>query len=383
MKILHLIDSGGLYGAEMMLISLAAQQQLMGASVVIGSIRKPALPEKPLEQESRKRSIPVRLFEMKPGLNILGAYEILRYAQYNKFDVIHSHGYKTNILLGLLPRFIRRIPFVSTLHGWTSTGRWTKMRVNELLDSLALRCVDRIILVNQGMLDKKEIKALPRNKISIINNGVDIPTSKEPTGICEYPEKSLENKVNKFCSQGIIIASIGRLSVEKGYNYLIEAVSSLSKYHAQYIKLLLIGDGRLRSELQQQAEAAGLKDFFLITGYLKNARNLISLADIYVISSLTEGLPISLLEAMASGTPIVATAVGGIPHVVQDRKEALLVSSQSPQALVGAINELIQFPALARSLAKNSAAKVKQHYSSKGMAEEYTAVYKEILVWRT
>lgn len=360
----------------MMLIGLAAQQQKMGASVVIGSIRKPALPEKPLEQEARKRGIPVRLFEMKPGPNLLGAYEILRYAQHNKFDVIHSHGYKTNILLGLLPRFFRRIPFVSTLHGWTSTGRWTKMRVNEFLDSISLRFVDRIILVNQGMLDKKEIQALPRNKISIINNGIDI----HPANVnCEFKDESQEKKINNFCSDGVIITSIGRLSVEKGYNYLIEAIACLRNEYDLDVKLLLIGDGRLRTALQQQAETVGLKDSFLITGYLKNARSLIASADIYAISSLTEGLPISLLEAMASGTPIVATAVGGIPHVVNNGTDALLVPFQNVPAIVQAIKKLIDDPELAQRLAVSAEAKVNQHYSSRKMAEEYSTIYSDVI----
>ena len=361
----------------MMLVSLAAQQQLMGASVVIGSIRKPALPEKPLESESLKRGIPVRAFEMKPGPNILGAYEILRYAQLNKFDVIHSHGYKTNILLGLLPKGIRRIPIITTLHGWTSTSGWTKMRVNEFLDSIALKFVDRIVLVNQGMLDRRDVQKLPQRRIRVINNGIDLLEGIEQ--VTTDDEDTLQKqRIESFCASGIILLSIGRLSIEKGYNFLIEAVALLRNEHKQNIKLLLIGDGRLRSDLQGQAESYGIVDSFLITGYLKNARNFISKADVYIISSLTEGLPITLLEAMLSGTPVIATAVGGIPYVAEDGTEALLVSPGNPQELVQAIQRLIDSPELARDLSLHAKEKIRQNYSSEEMAKRYLAVYDEV-----
>jgi glycosyltransferase involved in cell wall biosynthesis len=378
MKILHLIDSGGLYGAEKMLISLAAQQQRLGVTVVIGSIRRPGLIDKPLEREARLKGVAVEVFEMRPGPNVFGALRVLKYVWHNQFDLLHSHGYKTNILLGLLPRIIRRVPLVSTLHGWTSTGTWTKMRVNELLDSIALRFVDRIVLVNQGMLSKQEIQTLPRNKINIIDNGIDVSIDNEL--VFEKEEGDFtENRIKAFCRQGVVIASIGRLSIEKGYNYLIEAVARIRKDESENVRLLLIGDGRLRSELQKQAEDAGLKDSFLITGYVDNARRLISKVDIYAISSLTEGLPISLLEAMASGTPIVATAVGGIPHVVEEGQDALLVPPGNGLALKDAIVRLVHNPDLGRCVAARAEIKVKQNYSSEAMAEKYSAMYVEVL----
>jgi glycosyltransferase involved in cell wall biosynthesis len=378
MKILHLIDSGGLYGAEMMLVSLAEQQQRMGAEVVLGSIRAPELPEKPLEREARSRGVAVETFEMKPGLNLAGAWRILRYAWRHKVDLIHSHGYKTNILLGFLPKRVRRAPMVTTLHGWTATGGWTKMRVNELLDSIALRFVDRIVLVNQGMLDREDVQALPQKKIRVINNGIDIPPREVAVDSREYPEGSIEKEVVAFCGKGKVIVSVGRLSVEKGYPNLIQAVAALRNGYGQDVRLLLIGDGRLRTALEEQAEKAGLREFFMITGYLKNARDFMPLADIYAISSLTEGLPITLLEAMDSGIPVLATRVGGIPYVVQHEREALLVSPQDPAAMARAVLTLINNPDRAQTLADNAKAKVSREYSSSGMASRYLALYDEI-----
>ena len=286
---------------------------------MIGSIRKPDLPKKPIEQEARSRGIEVCEFPMRPGVNLLGGRRILQYARKDHFDIIHSHGYKTNILLGFLPLWLRRIPIVSTLHGWTSTGGWTKMRFNEELDALSLRFVNKIVLVNRGMLDKEKIQSLPDDKLCIINNRIEI-AGKGDFAFDSDLDESVISTIQKFCEQGPVVASIGRLSKEKGFLYLIEAVRILRQEHGENVRLLLIGDGRLRRELQRQADECGLKDVFLITDYLKNARNLLELVNIYAIFSLTEGLPITLLEAMASGTPIVATAVGGIPYVIENRR---------------------------------------------------------------
>lgn len=376
MKILHLIDSGGLYGAEVMLVSLAVEQFKQEHSVVIGSIAKPGLTEKPLEHEARSRGISVKRFEMKPGPNLCGAWRVLQYARHNNFDIIHSHGYKANILLGMLPRFFRRMPFVSTLHGWTSTGKWTKMRLNELLDAFALRFVDKIILVSEGMLNKLEIQSLPQDKIVVISNGVDVMGN---SADCIYTDDSMAVRVDQFCHQAITVASIGRLSTEKGYTDLIEAVAMVRERCCENIRLMLVGEGRLRSQLQDAAEAAGIGDAFLITGYVKNARRLFDSIDIYAISSLTEGLPITLLEAMASGTPIVSTAVGGISSVVKDRQEALLVPSGDPAALADGIIELICTPEYAQQLAASAKKKVVSDFNCDAMAEKYVEIYRQLV----
>ena len=252
------------------------------------------------------------------------------------------------------------------------------MRLNEELDALSLRFVNKIVLVNQGMLDKEKIQHLPAEKISVINNGIESEGKGNYVFDGEADESVIET-IQKFCEPGSVVASIGRLSKEKGFSYLIEAVRVLRQEHGEDVRLLLIGDGRLRGELQRQADECGLKGVFLITGYLKNARNLLGLVDIYVISSLTEGLPITLLEAMASRTPIVATAVGGIPYVIEDKKDALLVPSQDAQALVQAVRKMIHDDLLSINLAGHASAKVNNEYSSTIMAKKYSDLYREVL----
>lgn len=379
MKILHVIDSGGLYGAEMMLVSLASEQLRMGLRPVIGSIRTPILAEKPIEKEARRREIEIREFPMRPGLNFLGARRIMQYARNGHFDIIHSHGYKANILLGFIPKRVRRIPFISTLHGWTSTGGRTKMRINEEIDAFSLRFVDKIILVNRGMLNKKKIRKLPGKKICIINNGIEID-EKERLALASDIDEAKVTQIQKFCQSGTVVASVGRLSKEKDYSCLIDAVKILRQEYGENVRLLLIGEGRLRSALQRQINDCGLIDYSLITGYMQNARNLLKLVDIYAISSLTEGLPITLLEAMASRIPIVASSVGGIPYVIEDKKDGLLVPPRNSRAISQAVMRLLHNEKLSNGLVEQASAKVNRMYSSIIMAEKYSNLYRETIV---
>jgi glycosyltransferase involved in cell wall biosynthesis len=376
MKIFHLIDSGGLYGAEMMLVALAVEQKKLGFFPVIGSIRKKGIIEKPIEQEAIKRGIAVMTFDMRPGPNILGIATVLRHARENHFDILHSHGYKTNILLGLLPGFLRGIPMVTTLHGWTSTTGWTKMRLNEALDAFSIRMVDRVVLVNRGMLANSRIRKLPKNKLAIIDNGIDLDWIGQ--GYKDTQDSEMDSKIKAFCSRGQIVASIGRMSKEKGYHHLIDAVALLRKEYGADARLLLIGEGRLRQHLEQLARQTGLSDNFMITGYIKNAPKLLQYVDCYVISSLTEGLPITLLEVMASKTPVVATSVGGIPHVVIDHKDALLVPPSDPSAIARAVFSLLTDQQLCKRMVSSARQKVLQQYSSKAMAEKYIKIYQSV-----
>jgi len=149
LKILHIIDSGGLYGAEIMLLHLIDEQKKLGLKPVLLSIGRKGIAEKPIEIEASKREIEVHKFRMRSGPNIVWAIKILLFAQKNAFDLMHSHGYKGNILFGFMPKPVRKLPLISTLHGWTSTTGFSKMRVYLWLDSLSLRFIDAVVLVNK------------------------------------------------------------------------------------------------------------------------------------------------------------------------------------------------------------------------------------------
>jgi glycosyltransferase involved in cell wall biosynthesis len=372
MKILHIIDSGGLYGAEMMLLNLAYQQNRMRLQAEIASIGEKRIIKKPLEKEARQRGIKVHKFRMHPGPNLTGALKIARFSRKHRFDILHSHGYKANILLGPLPKSIRP-PMITTIHGYTSVKTLSKIKLYEWLDRICLNVLDAVVLVNKGMLLHPAFRN-KRFKTFVVNNGI----SQKPSFFPLSTSSKTDMIINEFCKGYFVIASIGRLSPEKGILYLIDAFSVLREKY-QKVRLLLIGEGEQRQILENRIRQLHLEDHVLMTGYLPDATCYLSEIKVLALPSLTEGLPITILEAMRGEVPIVASKVGGIPYVLTDRKSALLVPPANPGALVRAVALFYEQPDLRVALAANANRSFKQKYSSQKMAEGYRLIYEKII----
>jgi len=379
MKILHIIDSGGLYGAEMVLLNLVAEQIKLGLHPTIAGIGEKHISEKPLETEALKRGFKVKKIRMFPGPNLAGALEVLRYAHSNGFDLLHSHGYKGNVAFGFMPGKFRRIPLVSTAHGWTSTKGLTKNRIYEWLDTLSFKFIDAVILVSNAMKYHPRLKSLNGNNIHVIPNGIPIPDNHAPSQLPNFSSsKGFDKKIIDFCQNAYTIGSIGRLSTEKGYKYLIEALSLLVKKGIDAC-LVIIGEGYERGLLEELVAQLGLKDRILLPGYRDNAQYYIPFFKVFLISSLTEGLPITLLEAMQAKVSIVATKVGGIPEVLHNGQGGLLVEPCNSKSLAEAILLIHNNSKLVKKLTSAAYAKATSDYSSEKMALQYLNIYRKVL----
>jgi glycosyltransferase involved in cell wall biosynthesis len=370
MRILHIIDSSGLYGAEVMLLDLMSEQVRMGHEPILASIGLRSIYEKPVELEARRRGLRVRPFRMRPGPNIPGAFKVLRFAWEERVGVIHSHGYKGNILFGLIPRRIRRVPMVTTIHGWTWTGEINRMLLYEWLDAYSLNFIDRIVLVNRAMQEHPRLKGRSRLVMEIVENGIPVNGT-----LIDSPQ--LDNKIVEFCRGGYTVGAIGRLSREKGFDLLVEAVSVLVR-KGKNIRLVIMGEGDLRSDLQKRVGKLGLGSHVLLPGYVGCARNYLPYLKMLVVSSLTEGLPIVILEAMLAGVPIVSTSVGGVPEVLQYGKAGILVPPLSVPALADGMACMISNSATAKEMVEIGMESVKARYSATAMAVKYAKIYEEI-----
>ncbi|KAB0668534.1 glycosyltransferase [Oryzomonas sagensis] len=374
MRIVHVIDSGGLYGAEIMLLNLMSEQVAMGFEPVLASMGERAVADKPLEEEARRRGLRVQVFRMRSGPNVVGALEVLRFARREKATLLHSHGYKGNILLGLIPRSIRKIPMIATIHGWTGTGEINRMMLYEWFDSLALNFIDRIVLVNEAMKSHPKLRNRPRLRMEVVTNG--IPLASDPVDLVDG--KGLDREVRDFCRGGYTLGAIGRFSREKGFDRLIEAVAILAQ-RRQDIRLVILGDGDLRKDLERKVRELGLENRVLMPGYRENARDYLPFFRVFVLSSLTEGLPLVLLEAMQAGVPVVATSVGGVPEVLQHGKAGILVPAPRAVDLSEGIGRVMVDEALAAEMADRCKKIVVGTYSARAMAENYAKIYRRLV----
>jgi len=375
MKIMHIIDSGGFYGAEVMLLNLMAGQKKCGLHPLLCSLGTVGQGEKEIEKQARLYGLDVITIRFRAGLNPVGIYRILRAAHTRHINIIHTHGYKGNILAGIVPRFIRKIPMVSTLHGWTNTHAGSKLALYEWLDKRLLKYRDAVVVVNKLMLLNPSVKTaiIKPDKLHIVNNGIE----SVPPRI-HLSELPAHMRIKKFIGDSFVVGAIGRLSSEKGYAFLLQAIASL--HRAGYdVKLVLAGDGPLKNELQEQTARLGIDTIVLFTGYLANASHYLRCFSVLAISSLSEGLPITLLEAMREGVPVVSTRVGGIPDVIEDGVSGKLVNPADTDSLARAIRQLADNPQICESMSNRASSRFRENFTSDRMAVEYLGIYNKLV----
>lgn len=372
MKVLHLIDSGGLYGAEKMLLSLVKEQLKQGLEPMILSAGEPQEAEKAIETEAKNSGLPVTEWKMKPGLNLKAAWMIRNWALANNYRLLHSHGFKFNVLLGMLPEKVRGVPIVATLHGYVHAQRFSKMWLYESLDRFAIRRMRGVVLVAEAM--KKELPGkLSTGQAVTIPNGLDVSElERSSLDSLHEPYKSF------FDNHEPVILGVGRLSREKGFDRLVSALFELRNEFPKS-GLVIVGEGKLRHQLESLVAELGIQDDVLIPGYCGAVPALFRQSQILVMPSLTEGLPITLLEAISLRVPVVASAVGEIPKVLGYGKGGELLSDIEPATIARAIGQSVNDPERVRCRVDWAYEKVVKDYSSAAMATNYLEFYQRVL----
>jgi len=373
MRILHLIDSGGVYGAERILLYLAREQQQRGHQPIIGSIARPGIAETPLEATARSWSLPVESIRIprQPTPAVIRA--LLGVRQDVKADLLHSHGYKANILLGPLPRRLRG-PMLATLHGYTGTLRLSALWVYEHLDRIALRRLDSVVVVTRGMLELPAVRAIAPAKRCLIENG--IPTLETRLADLAAGYVPLPRNLVELTRRRPTLVAIGRLSAEKGFAGLIEAFGRANRARGDTHQLLIVGEGPERAALAKSIAALGLDEGVTLAGYVAAADRLLETAAGFVMSSFTEGMPLVLMEALQWGVPILATSVGAIPELLHDGRAGALVPPHDVEALARGLAAIMARTAAAAAEARVSG--LPSHFSSGRMADDYLRLYEAI-----
>jgi len=372
-KILHLIDSGGLYGAEVMLLNLVEQQINQGNQPLILSAGATGIDEKPLETEAIRRQLPLKKWRMKPGLNLSEALRVSRFAQNEGVHVLHSHGYKFNILMGLWPKIVRRIPLVATLHGYVNAQKYSKMWLYETLDRAVIKRMDAVAIVNPLMKEISTVKALPFSKVWEIPNGItmSVGESEEAQGRMVEIEKFL-------ATHSPVIGIVGRLSLEKGHELLIKATVDLVTRYPD-LGVLIIGDGYERQNITALVNRLGLDEHVCFAGYCTPIETYMRELDIVAMPSLTEGLPITLLEAMSFKKPVVASSVGGIPILLDNGRCGKIFRPGDSKEIYRAVVEVIENGTETERMVEAAYERVLNDYSATGMASKYQALYKSVV----
>jgi glycosyltransferase involved in cell wall biosynthesis len=375
LRILHVLDSGGLYGAEVVVLELATEQHRLGHRPAIVSIGTPKSDEKPIEREARQRQIEVFPVRMAAGFNLLGMRRLVKLAREQSADVMHAHGYKPDILLGFVPRRLRRGALVTTIHGYTHTGGLNRMAVYGWLDRRALGRMDGVVLVHDGMRAVQGLDRLHDPRWRVIENGI-------PVNPAAVPRSALDPRLLAFCGARPVVGAVGRLSREKGFDVLLDAFAAAVRDGLE-ARLVIMGEGPERAALEAAVAQRGLGHRVQLPGFVADAPSYLPLFDVLVLPSRSEGLPMTLLEALRAEVPVVATRVGGVPAVLDEGRRGLLVPPGDARALADGIRMLVCDRVQASAMAAAGRRAVAEHFTSARMAERYVALYRDALHGRT
>jgi glycosyltransferase involved in cell wall biosynthesis len=232
------------------------------------------------------------------------------------------------------------------------------------LHGLGLRLATRVTAVSERVADSAAALGVPRAKITVIPNGVDVGRFSTPAA--ERPPE-LQGRTP-------VLGSVGCLAPRKDYAVLLEAVAGL---RARYPRLLfvLVGDGPERAALESRARSLGLDGAVMFAGERPDVERWLPHFDLFALSSREEGIPNALLEAMAAGRPVVATAVGGTPEVVVDGLTGVLVPPGDPSALRAALERLLERPEDARRMGQLAAARAREEYGIERMVRRHEELY--------
>ena len=279
------------------------------------------------------------------------------------------HGYKAN-LLGRSAARQCGIPALAVSRGWTSES-W-RVRVYETIDRVVLRWMDHVVCVSAAQADKVRASGVRNSSLSVIANSIRVDRfgPRSETSRAELQERFARPR-------SFLIGAAGRLSPEKGFDVLLEATARVAR-HEPDVGLLLFGDGPLRPRLEEQIAELGLANNVVLAGFHNDLDRLLPALDLFVQSSFTEGMPNVLLEAMAARLPIVATAVGGTPELVEDGVSGWLAPAGDAAALGRRMQEALAHRRRREAMGQRGRERVEEHFTFAAQARRYREVLQQL-----
>jgi len=331
-----------------------------------------------LGKEIEALGVPVTVFpeaEWGSGKVFL---ELARKFKQSDVKILHTHKYKDTILAAPAAKLCG-IPYVvRTVHGLREPFeglRAFKMSLYESIERTVHRwCVNSIIGVS-SQIERRYRAEGAVSRVVCIRNGIDL--EKKPI----QADRWLTRKELGIDVETCLIGTVGRLTPVKGLSYLIQSLSILLRQRAN-VRLLIVGDGMIRKDLEAQAHNLGIGENVVFLGHREDTLELMQALDIFVLPSLSEGIPMALLEAMAASRAVVASRVGGIPEIVEDGVEGILVEPMDVTRLAESCMKLIDFPENAMKMGEQARKRVVQDFSASAMADRVEGLYKELVMSR-
>jgi len=368
MRVVHLMASPFYGGPERQMLALARHLP-DGVESLYLSFAERGLAKPFIDEVRRQGCYGELLVHNTPHLRACVA-EVAGKLRELRADVLCCSIYKPDVV-GWLAARRAGIPVVSVSHGWTAAD-W-KVRAYEAIDRWVLRRMDAVICVSRGQADKVRLARVPEEKIVVIPNAVGEEVFVDPDPAVRAEMAGWFPSPPRW-----LIGTAGRFSPEKGFGVLLDAATIVARQRKD-AGFVLFGEGPLRAPLEQVVAARGLGAQVVMAGFRHDLERFLPNLDLAVMSSLTEGLPVFLLEASAAGLAAVAASVGGIPEVIVDGETGYLVPPGEAGPLAVRILELLDDPGRRRVMGGAARARVRRDFTVAAMGRRYYDVFAGLL----
>ncbi len=360
-KLAYVINNLNVGGAEKLLLSTVTKLDKEKYDVTVFSM----LAGDQLLQDFKDCGVKVVCLGMKHKRDLSGFWKLYRFFKSNEIQIVHTHLLEADIF-GRFAALLAGVPIViSTQHSvdaWKKHPQRMRTKMRLWLDKFAARHSSGVIAVSDTVKEfLKKYQNVPPEKIYVLRNGIEV-----------------SNHIKAFSSKSdddiITLGSVGRLFEEKGFEYLLRAFQQV-KILKPEIKLLIAGDGPLRAPLEQLAKELKISEDVTFLGNITDIPDFFRTIDIFVLSSIQEGIPLALLEAMAAAKPVIATTVGGIPEVIENGRDGVLVAAGKVEDLKNAILSLLEDKNRAKSIAKKARTKVLEEFNLDSAVKALDEIY--------
>lgn len=374
MKILHLIESLSLGGAEKRLINdLRFMDRDRFENTVVTLLK-----DNKLENEILNLGIRIYKLNLKGLFDFKNILRLIKIIRSNKIDIVHTQLFWADIL-GRIAGSIACVPVIIT-----TVQSSVYEPGNPYLFSLKRKWLDRITgyLFNDGYIAvsefvKKSIMTrlgIKGSKIKVIYNNVDI-SNFDGTGT---DRKKLLRKEIGVEGSDIVFSIVGRLNPPKGHKFLFEAISMMET-NSSSIMLLVIGDGPSQKELENLSKKLNIEKKVRFLGLRNDVKDLIGISDVFVFPTLSEGMPVALLEAMAMQKACVASRIAPVEEVIEDKKNGYLFTPGNSEELALILKDLCFAKEKMEEIGRNAFLSVREKFSAEKMAKELERYYEDII----
>lgn len=290
----------------------------------------------------------------------------------NEIDLLCTHGYKSCVM-GWRAARTNNIPIIAFSRGYTSEN--FKVKIYEWLEQRILRMADGIVAVSHGQEKKIINLGIVGKRNWVVHNAVNVDIN---------PSDVSENEKNEVFSEfgvpfnAMLVVTAGRLSPEKGHRYLVDAIMKCRSGNKE-VFYMFCGEGPCLEELKKQSQHLGVGDNCLFVGFQRDLQKIFRAMDLFVLPSLTEGLPNVVLESFSCAKPVVVTQVGGVPELVKDGVNGLLVPPQNSDLLAEAMNSFLGNKKMRDEKGLAGLNTVKKDFGFVAQARKLEGIYSEIM----